>query len=333
MSDVAAEVLPERPQALQLPPAERSRAARVSITLAIAYLAFWQITPRIPVNSLGVVLLTTLMSLALAVWLPAQLARSSYAPSRLVIHLVVAALLIVPLMFAARGVGPHLPWSAVVAVPGLSGVLVIWLAATGGSLLALIVRSINMLPPIAAVLALVDIWTVFLGGPVQKIMESNSPIAQTVTRAMTVPLPAPKPVSGSAAPYNVAVGFADFLFIAFFVSSVTRFVPDRRTYRRLVVVLVALLCAYMLVVFKWGIAMPALVPMAVVMLALHWRHFRYERSEVFALLYAALVIGAIVAIFWWRSREPEDSDGGTPVVQVITLSAISRDEPFATYFS
>src|SRR5438477_524299 len=80
-----------------------------------------------------------------------------------------------------------------------------------GVLLSRLLRSANMIPPVAAVLALVDIWTVLLGGPVQKAIESQTPASKAVVSAMTVPLPS-APKTG-AAPF-VVVGFADFLFAA-----------------------------------------------------------------------------------------------------------------------
>ena len=45
--------------------------------------------------------------------------------------------------------------------------------------------------------------------------------------------------------------------------------------------------------------LPALLPMALVMIAVHWRQFHYERSEVFALLYAAGFIALIVGAFMY----------------------------------
>ena len=158
-----------------------------------------------------------------------------------------------------------------------------------------------MIPPVAAVLALGDIWTVFLG-PVGKIVRSDNPTASKITEAMTVPLPAPTKTGASPISPTLVIGFADFLFIAFFVAAITRFVPNERAYLRLLGILIILLSAYMLVVYFSGWSLPALLPLAVVMLALHWRYFHYSRSEMFALLYAGVFILLIGAGFWYMNQ-------------------------------
>jgi hypothetical protein len=52
------------------------------------------------------------------------------------------------------------------------------------------------------------------------------------------------------------------------------------------------------------------------MIALHWRQFHYERSELYALLYAALFIALIAAGFWYfgRQRDASPADGAAPAV-------------------
>ena len=66
------------------------------------------------------------------------------------------------------------------------------------------------------------------------------------------------------------------------------------------------LSAYMLLVHFSGLSLPALLPLAVVMLALHWRYFQYSRSEVFALLYAAA-----------RTMVAEDPSEWIPVLEAL----------------
>src|SRR5437763_16231487 len=158
-----------------------------------------------------------------------------------------------------------------------------------------------MIPPVAAVLALVEILTVLLGGPVKQIMESPNLVAHAVTQAMTAQMPS---IRMGAAPYRPSsmVGFADFVFIAFFVAAVCRFVQVQGTYKKTLVGLIAVLCAYMPLVhfFDWNL--PALVPMGAIMIALHWRHFHYERSEAFALLYAGVFIAIIALGFWYFGK-------------------------------
>lgn len=286
------------------------------------YLAFWQAAPRIRTESEGAILISTLVALGLIVWFTASFARSTKSLKVLLIGLVVSALLVLPLKVmlvkVSLGTG-HLyaPWSWLLRVPGLSDLIFIWFAASVGGLLSRLLRSANMIPPVAAVLALVDIWTVLFGGPVQRMMQSKDAISQTLTQAMTVPMPG---LQRGAAPFRPTsiIGFADFVFIAFFVAALCRLVNVEGSYRRTVRVLIVVLGLYMLAVhlpFAGLQMLPALVPMAVVMIALHWRNFKYERSEAFALLYAALVIAAIVFGAWlFRGRvRPEDE---TPRAQI-----------------
>jgi hypothetical protein len=272
--------------------------------VALIYLAFWQIAPRIPLSSIGAVAVSTIISLALGIWLPAQLGyKLRDSPKMALANLGCTVLVAMPIM--AMAVLRHrivFPWSVVVAVPGLPFAAIIWFAGSAGALLSFLVRGANMIPPIAAVLALVDIWTVLFNGPVQRMMMSDSPTAHSVTAVMTVPLATTRQAEG-ARPMGGLIGFADFLFVAFFTAAIGRFAGDRRTYLRSLYGLIGVLSAYMLVVMFREISLPALVPIAVTMIALHWRQFHYERSELYALVYAALFIALIAAGFWYFGRQ------------------------------
>lgn len=219
----------------------------------------------------------------------------------LTIFIILSIVAVIPFRLMLVGiVRPMAPWTWMVMVPGLPDMLFIWFAAALGTLLSLILRGVNMIPPIATVMALVDMWTVLAGGPVQQIMTSDNAVAKAVTNTMTVRMAAPQ--AHGAEPMGGAVGFADFLFIAFFIAAMIRFVPTAKVYSKTLLVLIVILCAYMLIVFATGLGLPALVPMSIAMIAIHWRHFHYERSELFALLYAGLFILLIVGVFWFLRR-------------------------------
>ncbi len=276
----------------------------------IAYLIYWQVVPRMRTESMGAVILSTLFSLGLIVWYTASLARTVKSLRVLILCGFVCGIIVIPLKIMLGKGSVYGPWTYLMRMPGLADLLFIWLAASFGAALSLLLRSANMIPPVAAVLALVDTWTVLLGGPVQRIMESTNPVAQAFSQAMTVPIPTPR-IGASPFKPTSFVGFADFVFIAFFVAALCRLINDERAYRKTVRALVVVLCLYMLAVITESSlrALPALVPMAVVMIGLNWRHFRYERSEAFALLYAAIVVGGIAVGFWYfgrtnRSEEP-----------------------------
>jgi hypothetical protein len=288
------------------------------VLVGVAYLGFWQIAPRLPTDSIGAIIVSTVISVALVIWFTAAFAHVVRRPAALALNALgaVCSIGLVALVLTA-GRGNHASASGLAAlvlhVWGLQEILIVWLAASVGAMLSLLLRGANMIPPVAAVLALVDIWTVLLGGPVQQALNSNNPATQAVTNALTVRQPTPQASHNGAMPIDIRVGFADFLFIAFFFAAIGRFAPSRASYVRTLWALVAVLVAYMLVVMwkEWNL--PALVPMAVVMIAVHWRSFHYERSELYALLYAALFIGLILGLFWYfgRRTSPSAASGQT----------------------
>lgn len=271
-----------------------------AILAAAAYPVFWQVVRRIHTDSEGAILVSTIASLAIIISFTAYFARAARSTRVLLAHAIVSAGLALPLRLVLAG-HPSSRAAAILMGTGIPDLLFVWFAASIGSALSLLIRAANMIPPVAAVLALVDIWTVLLGGPVHRIMVSPNRVAQAVTRAMTVELPAPSAGAAPIQPISV-VGFADFLFIAFFVAAVCRYLPAPRTFARTLNALIVVLCAYMLLVHVTGWVLPALLPMAVVMIALHWRHFHYNRSEAFALAYAGIFIALIATGFWLMSR-------------------------------
>lgn len=273
------------------------------VAVAIVWLAFWQVAPRLRADSVGAVIISTVVSLSLIVWFVAQVARALRTARAIVLNGILAAGFVLPLRIMAGSGRIIAPWNILPHIPGLPDLLFVWFAACIGTSLSRLLRGANMIPPVAAVLALVDTWTVLLGGPVQRIMQSANPMARAITKAMTVTLPGPR---AGASPIQIStiVGFADFLFIAFFIAAVVRFVELSGAYRSTTRATIAVLSIYMIVINFTGWSLPALVPLAVVMIALHWRHFHYDRSEAFALLYAVLFIVVIAAGFWFLGRSP-----------------------------
>ncbi len=292
-----------------------------------AYLIFWQVAPRVKSESLGAVLISTVLALALTVWFAASFARAESMRRALLWNLALATVINLPIRLLGARVPA--PWSAAFFIPGLPGLLLIWLAASIGALLSRILRSANMIPPVAAVLALVDVWTVLLGGPVQQLINSNNPAARLISQAMMVQLPAPRPIASGATPMFGAVGFADYLFIAFFVAAICRFMPATSAYRRTLWSLIGVLCAYMALVFVKELSLPALAPMAVVMIGTNWRRFHYERSEAFALIYAAIFIALIAGGFWLfgrQKKEPgrEPGEENTPHARLLPKNRLAE---------
>ncbi len=282
---------PERPDV-------SSRAVRQTALYGALHLVFWQVAPRVRDERLVSVLVATVIALVLAVLVTASAARSMRSLRSVLAVACVSAAIVVPVrvLYAWGRVVP--PWGWVLAVPGASELAFMLLGASIGVLLGRLLRSANMIPPAAGALALVDVYTVLLGGPVQQVLHSSTEAARRVTEVMTAKLPTP---TTGAAPI-VVVGFADFVFMAFFVSAMCRFLGDRIGYGKTVGPLAVILSLYMGVVLLTGWSLPALVPMAAVVLIRHWRRFEYSRSERFALLYAGLIALAVLGAAVWLTR-------------------------------
>jgi hypothetical protein len=201
------------------------------------------------------------------------------------------------------GWGTLLPYWKVYAAPfhaisGLDTLGVIWVAVSLGAALSRLVREFKLVLPMGVALALVDLYTVFGGGVVESAVQGKNTVARAAMSALTVQLPTMHSTNG-AAPFVLSIGFADFLFIALFFACFARFgIPSRRTFQ----VLFVTLFLYMAIVFLTGTALPALVPVGVVVLVMNGRQFRYERSEAFALFYAGLILSAALGYLVFRSR-------------------------------
>jgi hypothetical protein len=195
-----------------------------------------------------------------------------------------------------------------------------------GCLLALALKDQNLLIPIAVFLALFDIWLVFApDGPVGQIARGNQ--EQLAQIAYSVPRPASAPTGGRPQPLAY-IGPADFMFSAMFFAALYRFGLDvRRTAQWLAPVLVA----YLLLALLAGdvsigpirlAALPALLPIAAVVLAVNGRHFRLTRDEWTS---TAVLGGLMLAFVVWRFSVTAE-----PVPPPTPSSSNSAPEPSAT---
>lgn len=274
-------------------------------------LLFWPIVRIIPSGSMAVVAVTTLVSLFLVLLFTVRLARAMGSTRAICLNLALSLLLTLPSVLIPILVHIFPAWSGWAGlvpywkkyrllfhgVNGLDTLALIWMAASLGAALSRMVREFKLMLPMGVALALVDMYTVF-SGVVATAVNGTNTLAQTAMSALTVQLPAMQPKNG-AAPFHLQIGFADFLFIALFFACFVRFdIPARRTFQ----VLFVTLFLYMALVFLGDVALPALVPVAVVVIGMNWRRFRYERSEAFALLYAGLLLCGALGYLLYRSR-------------------------------
>jgi hypothetical protein len=188
-------------------------------------------------------------------------------------------------------------------VPGVDGLVMVTCAVSIGVLVSRVVREFKMLLPIAIVLAIVDMYVVFGGGLVTQAASGND-IAGKLMSSLTVKLPTVHPAMG-ALPMQLELGFADFMFIGLFFACFVKFgAPSRRTFQ----VLCCTLAGVMLYVARVDVAMPALVPIAIVVVGMSFRKFKFARDELFAMLYAGIIVAIIIIVLVIRSHSSQRQD-------------------------
>ncbi len=195
--------------------------------------------------------------------------------------------------------------------------LLIWCLGLAAAL-SLAIRDRNMLVPMAIFLALFDIWLVFVPeGPVGQVARGNQ--TQLAQIAFTVPKPVAAPTTG--APTALAyIGPADFLFMAMFFCAICRFkLRYAETARWMVPVLAGYLAIALLTPnvsigpIRLG-ALPALVPIAAVVMAMNFREFKLSRDEK-QTTFALAIIG--IAVVTWRFMVASQPKPPAPVEETM----------------
>jgi hypothetical protein len=289
------------------------RDGRLALGVAAGYLLFFQIAQQLPFHHISVVAFTTLLSLCITLLLTVCIARairsSGLLLGNLALSLVLAApSVLIPLLLlqyqdwpgwpALLSSKPHQWYVGLLQIPGLRGLFLVWFAASLGVTLARLVREFKILLPMAVALALVDLYVVFGGGLVAQAQSGQAPAASVAMQRLTVNLPRPQQPRG-AAPMNLSVGFADYLFVALFFACFARFgIPSRWSF----IVLCGVLVAYMLVVAFRQVDLPALIPIAAVVIGMNLRRFRYTRDEAIALAVVGTLLVGVLSSLWYFSR-------------------------------
>ena len=177
--------------------------------------------------------------------------------------------------------------------------LLIWCLGLG-ALVASMIKDCNLLLPLSIFLALFDFWLVFCPeGVVGKIARESGP---TMLKSFGYRVPTVAPTLGGHIQPAAYVGPADFMFLAMFFVALYRFGMDtRRTFLAIVPVLVL----YMLAVLLFGgitigpvslAAMPALLPIGIVVLVANWKSFKLSKDE--RLSTAVLTVAGIALVSW-----------------------------------
>jgi hypothetical protein len=163
-----------------------------------------------------------------------------------------------------------------------------------GRLLSRLIRDVNMLVPIAVVLLIVDIFTVF-AGPTGVALDK----APDLVAKLSIGLPA----IGSAAGPEGARGFAfiataglgDFIFLAFFFAATWRYrLRFERTFWYICILVALAMLASLMVMVLPGI--PLLPFVAIGFLLANRGQFSFSAQEKLYFLIAIIFIGVLIAI-------------------------------------
>jgi len=193
--------------------------------------------------------------------------------------------------FMLASLGARTEYGRLIAVPAADVILVLALIL-GGRLLSRIVRERSLVIPIALVLALADIFTVFLGPTALALEEAPDLVA-----AISVKLPAMGSATGPAGVAGLrhvaTLGPGDTFFATLLFAVILRFGLNlRRSFWWMYGIVGVVLAA--------AVAVPGMPPlpvlplMAVGFLVVNWRDVRLTRTEW---VYVAIVFAVVIALF------------------------------------
>ncbi len=295
------------PSAVDEPPAVRSpkvpqSAPRLAFLAVLAYVAFDMLLPllHVPLRGLqaweGLLLLVvpTAVFMLLQLWLSRTLVDLNPRPAISLALMLVSVLAWFAVLMYVR---PHRDWSypvdyfLVLLRPLLLGLSITTACTFFGVLLSRIIREPNVLLPVALIAMPIDyIGAMTPVGFTQNAVKQHPSIVQAVS--------VPVPTVGGLHPIAF-IGPGDALFMAFFFAIVLRFSMNARgTFWWMY----GLLTAAMLIVLTIGLPIAALVPMGLAVVIANYRFFKLKREEVFAVIWASIVVLAAVIGFYFYSH-------------------------------
>jgi hypothetical protein len=243
---------------------------KVWLGWSLAYFLLQVLTPfvRVPLGWVWVgTLISTLALMAVMLGLVFSLARWGETHHRVALGLFIGGTLafmvwiLLPngLGFAPQKAAPLV----VVAYRAVHGYLLMLAAIGLGCLLSRLIREKNLLVPVVPFAALVDAITVLTPvGFVKRVMESAPRVMEQAAVAVTS-VPHAAPQVERVVPI-VLIGVGDFVFLAFYAACLYRF--GLRTRATAIGLFLTLWVYLVLVILGVAVALPALVPMAAVVL-------------------------------------------------------------------
>ena len=169
---------------------------------------------------------------------------------------------------------------------------ILLIACSIGYLVSLRIKDKNLLLPVVMFAASIDFWTVTVG-PVSSMVQHMPKLVSAVS--------APIPMAGTGAFVPaVTMGMGDPLFMALVFAAVHRLgMNGRRNFGFVCVIMIVA----MLAVLMGGLPyVPALVALAVAVVAANWREFKLSRQEKISTAIVAAVLFASLPLVWALMR-------------------------------
>ncbi len=268
---------------------------------SVAYLLLQTLTPfvRVPIGWVWVgTLLSTLALMASMLGLVFSLARACEARAWLAFMLlgggaVVFVLWLMLPVWLGVSSPRALPPQMVVPYRAMHGYLLMLTAIGLGCVLSRLIREKNLLVPVVPFAALMDAITVLTPvGFVKRVMQVAPEVVERAAVAVMT-APTATPTIERVMPI-VLMGVGDFMFLALYAACLYRF--RLRVFATAVGLFFGLWAYLVMVMLGVATVLPALVPMAVVVLIVNAREFRLTRQEKWSSL---LVVGVATALLVW----------------------------------
>ena len=184
---------------------------------------------------------------------------------------------------------------------------ILLIACSIGYLVSLRIKDRNLLLPVVMFAACIDLWTVNVG-PVSSMMEKMPEIVSAVSA------PIPKAGTGMFVP-SVMMGMGDPLFMALVFAAVHRLgLNARRNFWFVCVVMTGGMLAVLLDALPY---LPALVALAVGVVAANWGQFNLSKEEKISTAIVAVVLLGTLPLVWSllgsRSKPKSEPKPAAPV--------------------
>ncbi len=242
----------------------------------------------------GATLVTTLVFMFLQLWLPKALValRPNVPQALFMLAGCIAAWFLANMyVHPYRGMAHESNYTLQVLRSASMGLSLTLGLTFLGTILSRIIREANVLLPVAFVAMPIDYIGAMTPTGYTADMVKHHP---SVVKAVSVSVP----VMHGVAPIGF-IGPGDVLFIAFFLAVVQTL---RMNMSGTFWLMYVFLTATMIVVTAWGFNIAALVPMGFAVLFANFRYFKLQRSEVFASLYAMIIVLLLITGFYMYSH-------------------------------